>query len=299
MSFNLSKSFSNDLESLGADSAITHYKDFPEFDSLSQSLDNNLYNINNNQLVSIKNLLQQYESLHNQGDEQNLSVKLQKVSIKLSKILNKTTENFKSVNEITKKLNGYHNECESNHEDEDTLHYLRRKESILIELIKSSINQFQRYQRKFESLQQVTVAKYGINGDPDAINSKGPTEDSTSGAQQQQLQMQIDYEPINAEELEQQSLLVEEREREIHQISQDISEINDIFLNLHDIVNEQQFSIDNIEDNILRYGGDVHGASNELRRAERYQRRSGGRMFCCLVILLGVVGTVILIGIIF
>lgn len=78
MSFNLSKSFSNDLESLGADSAITNYKDFPEFDSLSQSLDNNLYNINNNQLVSIKNLLQQYESLHNQGDEQNLSVKLQK-----------------------------------------------------------------------------------------------------------------------------------------------------------------------------------------------------------------------------
>ena len=215
MSFNLSNSFSNDLESSGADSAITHYKDFPEFDSLSQSLDNNLYNINNNQLVSIKNLLQQYESIYSQGDDQEISVKLQKVSIKLSKLLNKTTENFKSVNEITKKLNRYLNECESNHEDEDTLHYLRRKESILIELIKSSINQFQKYQRKFESLQQATVAKYGTNGDPDAINSRDSTQVSTSEPQQQQQQMQIDYEPINAEELEQQSLLVEEREREI------------------------------------------------------------------------------------
>mmetsp|Transcript_6534 Transcript_6534/g.6426 ORF Transcript_6534/g.6426 Transcript_6534/m.6426 type:complete len:300 (-) Transcript_6534:1317-2216(-) len=299
MSFNLSNSFSNDLESSGADSAITHYRDFPEFDNLSQRFDNNLYNINNNQLVSIKNLLQQYENLHNKADEPNLSVKLQKISIKLSKILNKTTENFKSVNEITKKLNGYLNDCESNHEDEDTLHYLRRKESILIELMKSSMNQFQKYQRKFESLQQVNVAKYGVNNDDDTTNSRGAIEDANLQPQLQQMQMQIDYEPINAEELEQQSLLVEEREREIHQISQDISEINDIFLNLHDIVNEQQFSIDNIEDNILRYSGDVHGASNELRKAERYQRRSGGRMFCCLLILLGVVGSVILIGIIF
>lgn len=299
MSFNLSNSFPNDLESSGADSAITHYRDFPEFDNLSQSLDNNLYNINNNQLVSIKNLLQQYESLHNKADEPNLSVKLQKISIKLSKILNKTTENFKSVNEITKKLNGYLNDCESNHEDEDTLHYLRRKESILIELIKSSMNQFQKYQRKFESLQQATVAKYGINNDDYTTNSKNAIEDADLEPQLQQIQMQIDYEPVNAEELEQQSLLVEEREREIHQISQDISEINDIFLNLHDIVNEQQFSIDNIEDNILRYSDDVRGASNELRKAERYQRRSGGRMFCCLLILLGVVGSVILIGIIF
>lgn len=297
MSFNLSNSFSNDLESSGAESSFTHYKDFPEFDSLSQSIDNNLYNINNNQLVSIKNLLQQYESFHNNSDVPDLSIKLQRISGKLSMALKKTTENFKKVNEITKKLNKYLNECESSHEDEDTLHYLRRKESILIELIKSSMNQFQKYQGKFENLQKATIAKYGkLGGDQD-----DEAADASIGEPHthQKQQMQIQYEPVNAEELEQQTLLVEEREREIHQISQDITEINDIFLNLHDIVNEQQFSIDNIEDNILRYSGDVQGASNELRRAERYQRRSGGRMLCCLLILLGVVGSVILIGIIF
>lgn len=298
MSFNLNNSFTEDLESSGADSSLNHYKDFPEFESISQALDNNLYNINNNQLVSIKNLLHQYESLQHNDEDYTLTTKLQKISIKLSKLLKKTTGNFKDINDLTKKLNNYLNECDANHEDDDTLHYLRRKESILIDLIKSSINQFQKYQKKFESLQQTTVAKYGK---PSAETGDEDSSERSEVAPEQniQQQVQIDYEPINAEELEQQTLLIEEREREIHQITQDISEINDIFLNLHEIVNEQQFSIDNIEDNILRYSGDVHGASNELRKAERYQKRSGGRMFCCLAILLGVMGIIILIGIIF
>lgn len=314
MSFNNRSSFNEDLEADAASVQSNRYKDFPQFDSLSQALDNSLYNINNNQLVSLKNLLQQYESVLNEKNVTSTltqeSTTASRLSFKISEILTKSTDSFKKINQITNQLNEYLNECELNHEDDDTLHYLRQKESVLIKLIKSSINQYRTYQKKYESLQQVYIGKFGTrnksqstDGESFGDENHSLSIDSQDGQQQQQQQLQhqvqIDYEPINAEELEQQSLMIQEREREIHQITQDTSEINEIFQNLQDIVHEQQFSIDNIEDNIMNFATNTKGASNELRRAERYQRRAGGRMFCCLLILLGVLGSIVLIGVVF
>lgn len=299
MSFNVH----GDIEADSASVKSSHYKDFPQFESLSQTVDNNLYNLNNNLFVSIKNLLPQYEKLLNEDNittpSNQVSTRASKISLKISELLSKSTNGFKTINQTTKQLNEYLNECEANHEDEDTLRYLRQKESILIKLIKSSINQFQKYQRKFEALQQVYLRKFDTENRAALIDEESgdvvPAQTSIVGLQQ----VQITYEPVNAEELEQQTLLIQEREREIHQITQDTTEINEIFQNLQDIVHEQQFSIDNIEDNIINYSQNTKAASNELRRAERYQRRAGGRMFCCLLILLLVLGSIILVGIIF
>lgn len=287
MSFN--QPFSEDLES--GDSASAHYKDFPEFESLSQLIDNSLYNINNNYLVSIKNLLQQYDLTLQYPDAEH-QLKAAKISRKISELSTKCTQAFKKINEAAKKLNVYLIQCELNHEDEDTIKYLKQKESISVNIIKNSLNQFQRLQGKYDALQKQYVEDISNNPALD----KG-SQSQTGDRSQQQIQ--IEYEPINAEEVEQQTLLIEEREREIQQISQDTQEINEIFLNLQDIIQEQQFQIDNIEDNILSYHTDVQGASRELRKAERYQKRTGGRMICCLMILIGVFGSVILIGLIF
>lgn len=281
MSFHTS--FSQDLER-GED--FSHYKDFPEFDNLSLAIDNSLYNINNHQLVSIKNLLQQLQSCSKSADVE-LSSAASKISKKIVALTAKCTESFKTINEDAQKLNRYLRECQRNREDEDTIKYLKQKEAITVKLIKSSLNQFQRHQKQFALLQKEN---------PD---ESAPTAEQELLPQAQQQQIQITYEPLNAEELEQQSLLIEEREREIQQISQDTQEINEIFLNLQDIVQEQQFQIDTIEDNILSYSSDAQGASRELRKAERYQRRAGGRMFCCLLILLGVLGSIVLIGVVF
>lgn len=266
------------------------YSDFPEFASLSQTIDNNVYNVNNNQLVSLRKLMAQYDELLLQ-DPLDGGVKSHRIASKVSETLQKTTESFKRINETTSKLNSYLNQCESNNEDPDALQYLRQKESLLIRLIKQSLEQFQRQTTKFELLQKKAVEKYGK---PENVESAAEPQASESAQQ-----VQITYEPVNAEELEQQTLLIQEREREIHQINQDTSYINEIFSNLQDIVHEQQFSIDNIENNVYNFSTNARGALNELRQAERYQRRSSGRMFCCLLILLGVVGLIILIGLIF
>lgn len=287
MSFN--QPYSEDLETGNAASA--HYNDFPEFETLSQLIDNNLYNINNNYLVSIKKLLDQYALILQHPDAEH-QLKGSKIALKISGLSSKCTQAFKKIDEATRSLNQFLVQCESNHEDEDTIKYLKQKELILVNIIKNSLSQFLRLQAKYETLQKQYVGD--VTNNP-ALEGAAATEAS---APNQQL-IQIEYEPINAEELEQQTILIEEREREIQQISQDTQEINEIFLNLQDIILEQQFQIDNIEDNILSYLTDVQGASRELRKAERYQKRAGGRMICCLMILIGVFGSVILIGLIF
>lgn len=303
MSFN---NISSDLESSGADARSIHYKDFPEFETLSHEIESILHQVNSKQLPSFKNLVSEYDSILRDDDDSDKATKLNQFAPKVSEEIEQIIKNFKLINELTQKVNKYLNECEHNREDEDSLRYLRQKESLLINLVKSSLRTYQTFQRKYELLQQNTINKYDKSkGQPSNANPSIEGDENQVQTQIQvpgtniQEQVQISYEPVNAEELEQQTLLIQEREREIEQISQDITYINEIYSNLEDIVHEQQFTIDTIEDNLLRYTDDVHGASNELRRAERYQRRSGGRMLCCLFILLGILAFIILISVIF
>ena len=275
MSFN--NPFNEDLERTATNQSH-RYKDYPEFDSLSTSIDNQLHHINSQLLASIKQDLKDYEN--NKSDLE--------LSENLSNQFKKTTELFKKVNGFVKNLNQTIEAAERNHEDVEIINYLKQKEGIQIKLIKDALGNFKNYQKRFESYKVSTLPEESRNG---------IEQGETSGQEQQQVQ--IEYEPINAEELEQQTLLIQEREREIQQIQQDTQEINDIFSNLSSIINEQQFQIDSIENNIFSYSSNAREADTELRRASRYQKRSSGRLLCCLLILIGILAFIILIGLIF
>lgn len=293
MSFH--KTFADDLETASVASA--QYKDFPEFETISLSIDATLHNINHVQLTPIRNLVREFEALRESSNTQ--KNELSDISRRFIDLTSKCTEAFKSLNDKTQRLNAYLNNCETNHEDEDTLRYLRQKEAISLNLVRNSLRQFQSYQRRYKALESELIDRGNAAVSAATVDTSDRALAGGTLQSPDQLQVQISYEPINAEELEEQSLMVEEREREIQQISQDTQEINEIFLNLQDIIQEQQFQVDSIEDNILSYSADAQGASRELRRAERYQKRSGGRMLCCLLILIGVFGSVILVGVIF
>ncbi|KAI5964109.1 PEP12 [Candida pseudojiufengensis] len=281
MSFN--NPFDDDLERVATNHSHK-YKDYPEFETLSTSIENQLHHINSKQLGEIKRLLSDFEN-----DPIN-----QKGSENLSQLFQNITESYKKLNEFVKQLNSSIKAVENDHEDVEIINYLKQKENIQIKLIKDSLANFKNYQRRFESKQASQLPPLS-SAEGEAIN----TDQDQSQSQQHQQQIQIEYEPINAEELEQQTLLIQEREREIHQIQQDTQEINNIFSNLSSIINEQQFKVDNIENNIFSYDSNVRQASNELNRAQRYQKRSNGRLFCCLMILIGVSAFIILIQLIF
>lgn len=275
MSFN--NPFSEDLEAQVSNRS-QNYRDFPEFDRISSSIDDQLAIVNRERLVNLKKLLNEYDNSED--------IEKSKLSEDIAAELSKSTSAFRTLNLSVKELNNYLRDIEQNHEDIEVLNYLKQKETLLVKSVKESVSKYKNYQKRAEA------------------NQTSQLPSSTAGSQQEansqlQDQIQINYEPINAEQLEQQTLQIEEREREIRQIQEDTLEINEIFDNLSNIVTEQQYQIDNIEENLFSYSNDARNATRELRRAERYQRRSGGRMMCCLLILLGVMGFIILIGIVF
>ena len=286
MSFN--NAFDNDLERVATNTSHK-YKDFPEFEALSDSIENQLHHIDHTLLSSIRKDLLNLDQTPAEED--------QLLAEKLSSSFKKCTESYRKLNEFVKQLNDAIKQIESDHGDVETVYYLKQKESLQVKLVRDSLAKFKNYQQKFEVRQQSQLPNED-QGDS-RLEDSNEQEFGEQQQQQQQQQVQITYEPVNAEELEQQTLLIQEREREIHQIHQDTQEINNIFSNLSSIINEQQLQVDSIENNIFDYSSNARHAASELRSAQRYQRRSSGTLFCCLMILIGVALFTILIGLIF
>ena len=80
--------------------------------------------------------------------------------------------------------------------------------------------------------------------------------------------------------------LVEEREREICKIQQEISEINEIFRDLAKLVHDQQGAIDVVESNIETAAMETSKGEEQLTRAARTQE-SNSPMKCLLATVLG------------
>ncbi|BGP47778.1 hypothetical protein JCM10450v2_003643 [Rhodotorula kratochvilovae] len=71
-----------------------------------------------------------------------------------------------------------------------------------------------------------------------------------------------------------QEWLIQEREGEIEQAEQGITELNQIFKDLGQTVGEQQSMIDNIETHITSFARDTHSASTQLTEAHAYQGKA-------------------------
>ncbi|RLV86415.1 Syntaxin VAM3 [Meyerozyma sp. JA9] len=91
--------------------------------------------------------------------------------------------------------------------------------------------------------------------------------------QQQQQQAQVDPDLVEQTELQYHMLLTEERNRELNQVSQGIQEVNSIFKDLSELVQQQGEQLDTVEDNILQLHSNAQGADRELQKAHEYQRR--------------------------
>lgn len=256
----------NDIEDTG--DARDQFTEYPEFSATSKRIENALADINTKELAVLREAIKTRDN--SKGVES----------------VQKVTEKYRNINEWVKSLSEQISEAQDSHEDVATVKYLQQKEAIVIKLVKNSISRFRELKNKVEAFSLIALEQ-----ESSTVNV--PASPEENGVSEQ---VQINYEPINGEELEQQTLEIQQREREIHRIQQDTSTINEIFQNLQSIVEEQQVSVDSIEANLYNYAEDARGASYELRRAERYQRKAGGRMACCLMILL-VIAAVILLAI--
>ena len=99
-------------------------------------------------------------------------------------------------------------------------------------------------------------------------------------------QIVIERDPINNEEFAYQQNLIEQRDQEISNIERGITELNEIFKDLGNVVQQQGVLVDNIEANIYTTSDNTQMASNELRKAMRYQKSTSRWRVYLLVVLL-------------
>ncbi|GAA6041075.1 hypothetical protein JCM8097_004707 [Rhodosporidiobolus ruineniae] len=128
----------------------------------------------------------------------------------------------------------------------------------------------------------------------DRLEEGGAGSDDPSTGQLLELQQTTTAPQLQDADLDFQEQLIQEREGEIEQIEQGITELNQIFKDLGQIVGEQQSMIDNIETNVISVASDTRGAATQLTQAHAYQRKAGRRMFCLLLVFLLVLTVVLL-----
>jgi len=158
--------------------------------------------------------------------------------------------------------------------------------------------EFQASGTEFQSVQRLALEKQreSASGARTAIESGDtsslPYTDSPQQQQQEQDQDQLRLAP--QDEVDFQESLIVEREVEIRNIEQGVSELNELFRDVAHIVREQGDQFDHIENNVTSTVQDTRQADQELRSANKYQKQARGRMCCLLLILLVIVVIIIL-----
>lgn len=94
---------------------------------------------------------------------------------------------------------------------------------------------------------------------------------------------------------EENSVLIEQREKEIQSIVQSISELNEIFRDLATMIVEQGTILDRIDYNVEQAAVKVEEGLEQLKKGERHQK-SSLKMLC--IILLGVLVVIMLLALV-
>jgi t-SNARE complex subunit (syntaxin) len=90
---------------------------------------------------------------------------------------------------------------------------------------------------------------------------------------------------------------VEDRHKQIVQISKDVKEVKDLFVEVSLLVNEQDGLITTIEQNVDNSANHVKTGVVEVKKASEYQK-SSRKMMCCLGLILVIVLLIIVVTLI-
>ncbi|CDK25537.1 unnamed protein product [Kuraishia capsulata CBS 1993] len=261
------------------------YRDVPEFDGLVEKLSNRLLEINN----SLNNLSRNVTFLEEKlRDIRSRDDTTEEVSSTVNKhlqtgisLINKIMAFFKEISPSSKEIQSI---------DVGDLNVAQKfVRDKLVQSTASALRRFNELQQKFTDLEEMSNVQdeqaFGLNQESHTNGSNGFHQQQL---QQEQEQIIINYEPINAEELEYQQNLIAERETEIENIANGVEELNELFQDLSTLVTSQGDIVDNIESNLYSVAADTRHAHKALLKTERYQRRSRG-ICLWIMIILGVV----------
>ena len=157
----------------------------------------------------------------------------------------------------------------------------------------AALQEFQGLQRRALEKEKASIsaARAAHDADPGAASSP-------SGAPLEQLQRQ-EHMPAMAsqDEVDFQETLIIEREEEIRNIEQGVGDLNVLFRQVAQIVDEQGEQLTSIADNIENVHDDTRQADIENRQAARYQKAARNKG-CCLLLIMAVILTIVILAVV-
>src|SRR5436190_7242780 len=156
---------------------------------------------------------------------------------------------------------------------------------------KSTLEELQAVQRRALEKQRASATAARTALEESSAAGVSPEGQHTQQLQEQQLRL------ASQEEVDFQDSLIVEREAEIRNIEQSVSELNELFRDVAHIVHEQGGQLDLISENVERTRDDTRGADIHLRSASRYQKNARNKA-CCLLIILAVILVIIVLAVV-
>ncbi|CDR44079.1 CYFA0S13e02982g1_1 [Cyberlindnera fabianii] len=161
--------------------------------------------------------------------------------------------------------------------------------------VKNNFNQLKRrYSDRKSSIilkdrlsNKAALSDESVTGSPTAGNEQTPL------LQQQQQQQQQQQYTLAQQDLDLHAVLAEERASEIKKIHGGVEEINSIYKQLGFLVQQQGHQVDTVENNMTNLANNAQNATQELRKADEYQKNK--RKWSCVLLIFLVVFTLIIV----
>ncbi|GAB5592802.1 hypothetical protein Unana1_07702 [Umbelopsis nana] len=258
--------------------AIEEHDDL-NYKQITQRISQQIFHINGN-ISSIDRLI---DFLGGPRDSAEIRSKLHNVTEATRELVKDTSEDIKLLSQ-----------CQI--PDDRTARQRKLEQQKLSKDFQKVIAEFQRAQRLSASKQREYVDKQKATTAMLQSHSNQPFEleehrssDEPPVIEDPQRRLQLQ---ALDNEIEYNEALITEREGEIQEIEQGITELNEIFRDLGTLVNEQESGIQSIYGNVLNIAQSTRDAASELVIANRHQKNARKNM-CCLLLIIVVVACVL------
>lgn len=266
------------------------FRDCPRFEELKDKISSELFEVNGR----VSTLKQFTESLSRFLDNSDIDVNANVVQ----NINKKALTNIEVVNELLKNVNEDVKEIDNIEDSELGKPQIIARDKLIRDS-RFSIQESQTAQQQFskiiKSINAEARGKLNEEQNWTALLQEDEESHQTNNdnTAQRQVNFVIEREPINNEEFAYQQRLIQERDEEITNIERGITELNGIFKDLGAVITHQGMMVDNIEANIYSAVENTAGASQELNKANRMQKRSS--RYCLYFLMILVVMLILMI----
>lgn len=263
------------------------YRDSPEFDKLKEEIVAQLFEING-QISTLQHFISTLKNFLDKKNDMNAKV-IDNIDKKAVKNIEKIGNLVKKINEEILRLDN----IEVN--DLDKLQLIERDK--LTRDLRYSLEEFQNTQRQYTVIIKSINDKAKLNLKQQNLEALRQDEEGIemTSTVASKKNIVIQREALNNEELAYQHDLIRQRNEEILNIERGITELNEVFSDLGNVIQQQGVLVDNIEANIYTTVNHTAMASRELDKAMRSQRKLSKWCLYLLMILSGMLFFMMLI----